>query len=81
LNGWKLPETYEGFGFLSYEAQPLPTKFLSAKEVLQLRDDAWHTYFSYEPYLQLVEKKFGAKQRQNVEEMSKIRLRRKLLGH
>jgi len=80
LNGWKLPESFEGYGFLSYEAQPLPTKHLTAAEVLRLRDEAWHTYFSYEPYLKLVENKFGRQQRANVEALSKIRLRRKLLG-
>jgi len=33
-NGWKLPQTPEGYGFLSYEAEPLPTKHLSSAEVL-----------------------------------------------
>jgi radical SAM superfamily enzyme YgiQ (UPF0313 family) len=79
--GWPLPDSYAGYAFLSYESQPLPTKYLTAAEVLKFRDDAWHTYFSYEPYLALVEKKFGGKERRNVEEMAKIRLRRKLLGN
>lgn len=79
-NGWELPDSYGGYAFLSYDSQPLPTRHLSAAEVLKFRDDAWHTYFAYEPYLQLVEKKFGAQQRKNVEDMSKIRLKRKLLG-
>ncbi len=25
------PNSYEGYGFLSYESQPLPTKYLSSK--------------------------------------------------
>jgi len=78
-NGWKLPDTYEGFAFLSYESQPLPTKYLTAAEVMQLRDDAWQTYFTHQPYLELVERKFGLQQRQNVEDMTKIKLRRRLL--
>lgn len=77
--GWSLPKSYEGYAFLSYASYPLPTKHLSAANVLKFRDDAWHTYFSHEPFLRLVETKFGEKQRANVENMAKIRLRRKLL--
>jgi radical SAM superfamily enzyme YgiQ (UPF0313 family) len=79
-NGWKLPESYAGYAFLSYESQPLPTHNLSAGQVLRFRDAMWHRYFAYEPYLKLVETKFGAKQRSNVEQMAAIRLKRKLLG-
>lgn len=78
--GWALPSTPEGYAFLSYESQPLPTKTLSAAQVLKFRDEAWHKYFSHEPYLQLVEKKFGLTERRNVEDMAKIRLKRKVLG-
>jgi anaerobic magnesium-protoporphyrin IX monomethyl ester cyclase len=79
-NGWKLPDSYEGYAFLSYESQPLPTRHLTAAEVLKFRDEAWHTYFQRPEYLELVERKFGAEQRANVEELSKIKLKRKLLG-
>lgn len=79
-NGWDLPETFEEFAFLSYDCKPLRTKTLSGAEVLKFRDDAWHTYFSHKPFLELVENKFGIQSRQNVEEMSKIRLKRKILG-
>jgi radical SAM superfamily enzyme YgiQ (UPF0313 family) len=79
-NGWKLPSTNEGFAFLSYDSEPLPTRHLSAAEVLRFRDQAWQKYFAAPSYLALVERKFGLAQRQNVEAMSKIKLRRKLLG-
>jgi radical SAM superfamily enzyme YgiQ (UPF0313 family) len=79
-NGWKLPDSYGGYAFLSYDSQPLPTRHLSAAEVLKFRDNAWHTYFAHEPYLQLVERKFGGQQRKNVEDLAQIHLRRKLLG-
>jgi radical SAM superfamily enzyme YgiQ (UPF0313 family) len=79
-NGWSLPQNVLGYAFLSYESQPLPTKHLTAAEVLRFRDQAWHKYFSHEPYLALVEKKFGLQERRNVEEMARIRLKRKLLG-
>ena len=78
--GWSLPSSYEGFAFLSYDAQPLPTKYCSAAEVVRFRDEAWQTYFTNPAYLALVEKRFGAMERANVEDMSKIHLKRKLLG-
>ena len=78
-NGWKLPSSYEGYAFLSYESEPLPTKHLTAAEILQLRDDAWHTYFTNPKYLALIESKFGKVQRINVEELTKVKLRRRLL--
>lgn len=79
-NGWKLPDNYGGYAFLSYDSEPLPTKHLSSAEVLRFRDEAWQTYFSNPAYLSLVGAKFGAKERKNVEDMAKIRLRRKILG-
>lgn len=79
-NGWKLPDSYGGYAFLSYDSHPLPTKHISAAEVLRFRDNAWQTYFRHEPYLRLVESTFGTQQRRNVEAMAAIRLKRKLLG-
>jgi anaerobic magnesium-protoporphyrin IX monomethyl ester cyclase len=79
-NGWKLPDSYEGYAFLSYESEPLPTRYLAAGEVLRFRDDAWQKYFSRPEYLDLIERKFGVEQRRNVEELGKIRMKRKLLG-
>jgi len=48
--------------------------------VLRFRDAAFQTYFTNPDYLALVEQKFGAQQRANVEDMTKIRLKRRLLG-
>lgn len=78
--GWHLPSTYEGFAFLSYEAEPLRTKHLTAAEVLRFRDEAWQQYFTNPAYLKLVEKRFGCEERKNIEDMTKIRLKRQLLG-
>jgi len=79
-NGWPLPDSPAGYGFLSYESQPMPTKHCSAAEVLRFRDDAWQKYFTSPDYLNLVERKFGPEQRRNVQAMASIPLRRKLLG-
>ena len=79
-SGWALPDSPAGYGFLSYESQPMPTRHCSAAEVLRFRDEAWQKYFTSPDYLKLVERKFGADQRRNVEAMASIKLRRKLLG-
>jgi radical SAM superfamily enzyme YgiQ (UPF0313 family) len=79
-NNWALPDSFEGYAFLSYESQPLPTKHVSAAEVLRFRDSAWQKYFTNPAYLDLVERKFGVQERKNVVDMASIRLKRKLLG-
>jgi anaerobic magnesium-protoporphyrin IX monomethyl ester cyclase len=79
-NQWKLPDSYAGYAFLSYESQPLPTRHVSAAEVVKFRDQAWRSYFTNPRYLDLVERSFGTQQRRNVEAMSQIRLKRKILG-
>ena len=79
-NGWSLPKNYEGYGFLSYEAEPLPTKKLTSEEVLRFRDEAWTKYFTNPSYLDLIERKFGLLERKNIEDMARIRLKRKILG-
>jgi radical SAM superfamily enzyme YgiQ (UPF0313 family) len=80
-NGWALPDSYEGYAFLSYESQPLPTKYVSSADVLMFRDQAWRKYFTNPAYLNLVEKRFGAIERKNVEDMAAVRLSRKILGN
>jgi anaerobic magnesium-protoporphyrin IX monomethyl ester cyclase len=79
-NGWALPDSYAGYAFLSYDSQPLPTRHCTAAEVLRFRDQAWQHYFTRPEYLALIERKFGLEQRRNVEAMTRIKLRRKLLG-
>ena len=78
--GWALPDSFDGYGFLSYECQPLPTKYLTAAEVLKFRDEAWSTYFSNPKYLDLVEVKFGSEERENLASMATLKLKRRLLG-
>ena len=53
---------------------------MSAAQVLDFRDSAWNTYFQRDEFLDLVENKFGLQQKNNVKNMSTIKLKRKLLG-
>ncbi len=78
--GTKLPDSYEGFSFHSYETIPLPTEKLSAKDVISLRDEAFDKYHTHKPFLSLIEKKFGKKAVENILNMTKIKLKRKIKG-
>lgn len=79
-NGWELPACWHGYSQHSYETLPLPTKHVSAAEVLSFRDDAFHTYFANPQYLEMVEKKFGHPVRKHIEHITAGRLKRKTLG-
>lgn len=76
---WSLPDSWIGYSQHSYETKPLPTEVLGAKDVLRFRDDAFMKYFTSPNYLNLVEKKFGKATLDNITEMTKIKIRRKLL--
>ena len=79
-NNVKLPETYSGYSQHSYDTQNLPSKYLSAAEILAFRDNAWDKYHTNPKYLKLLESKFGILAVNNLKETTKIRLKRKLLG-
>ncbi|MCX7957279.1 MAG: B12-binding domain-containing radical SAM protein, partial [Endomicrobia bacterium] len=74
-----LPESWLGYSQHSYETLPLPTKYLSAKEVLKFRDEAFYRYFTNQKYLELIEKKFGYLVVKHLKKMVNIKLKRKLL--
>jgi hypothetical protein len=57
--GWRLPDTWSGYSQHAVETLPLPTRHLSASEVLRFRDHAFNTYFSHPPYLDMVRQRFG----------------------
>jgi anaerobic magnesium-protoporphyrin IX monomethyl ester cyclase len=77
--GWRLPDTWHGFSQHSYEMLPLPTRQISASDVLRFRDEAFHKYYSSHDYLNMLNEKFGPRVRAHVEEMTKTRLKRKIL--
>jgi radical SAM superfamily enzyme YgiQ (UPF0313 family) len=78
--GWQLPDSWHGYSQHSYEALPLPTKHVSAAEVLRFRDDAFHSYFSNPAYLNMIEGKFGRPVREHLERISSGRLKRRIQG-
>jgi len=79
-NDWDLPESWIGYSQHSYEALPLRTDALTSAEVLKFRDEAFLQYFSNPGYLSFVEKKFGPHVVEHLNEMTKIKLKRRILG-
>jgi len=78
--GWVLPSSYDGYSQHSYEMRPLDTKKITAEDVVRFRDNAFHEYYEDPAYLKFIESKFGKSARQEIEKMTKIRLRRRILG-
>jgi anaerobic magnesium-protoporphyrin IX monomethyl ester cyclase len=77
--GWKLPSSYTGFSQHSYHAQPLPTKYLSADQVLAFRDEAWMKYHTNPKFLDLLKTKFGQVSADETLKSTQIKLKRKIL--
>jgi radical SAM superfamily enzyme YgiQ (UPF0313 family) len=74
--GWPLPDAWSGYSQHSVDTLPLPTRHVSAGEVLKFRDHAFNVYFTYEPYLALVRNRFGDDTVAHIREMTAHRLRR-----
>ena len=73
-----LPSSLQGYAFLSYDSEPMPTNTLTSAQVLKFRDEAWHIYHNNPAYLDLVSKRFGPLALENVKLLGGIKLKRKL---
>lgn len=78
--GVRLPDTWLGYASQGYDFLPLPTEKLTARQVLEFRDYAFDTYFKNPRYLNIIEGKYGKDAREHIEQMTAIKLKRKLLG-
>ena len=77
---YKMPESYEGYSFHSYETIPMPTEYLTAAEILAFRDEAFTKYHTNTRFLNRIKEKFGDSAANNISEMTKIKLKRKIVG-
>jgi radical SAM superfamily enzyme YgiQ (UPF0313 family) len=77
--GIQLPDTYSGYSFHAYDTVCLPTDKLKAWEILKLRDDAFQLYHSNDKFLDRIKFRFGDKAVNNIKEMNKIKLKRKII--
>jgi anaerobic magnesium-protoporphyrin IX monomethyl ester cyclase len=71
-----IPDDWNAFSQYSRKTLPLPTKHLSAGEVLAFRDFAFNDYFTSQRYLDLVASKFGAKALGHITKMTTMKLDR-----
>jgi anaerobic magnesium-protoporphyrin IX monomethyl ester cyclase len=77
--GVPLPREWTGYSQHSRDCQPLPTKHITAREVLQFRDEAFLTYYTNPRYLQMVERNFGLETVSQIKQMTSHRLERDLV--
>ena len=75
--GWPLPESWSGYSQHSVDSLPLPTKYLSAGDVLRFRDDAFQTYFNNPRYLEMITRKFGAETTAQIQVIASHKLQRR----
>lgn len=75
--GWRLPENWDGYSQYAYGTLPLPTKHLTAAEVLTYRDYAFTVYFRNPRYLHKISKSFGSVALRHVQEVTVHKLDRK----
>ncbi|MFC1461942.1 B12-binding domain-containing radical SAM protein [Verrucomicrobiota bacterium] len=73
-----IPDKWVAYSQHNYDTQPLPTRFLSPKEVMKFRDEAFNTYFNNTKYLDMIERKFGTKTRKHIEKMLQLGIERRL---
>ena len=76
----EMPSDYAGYSFHSYNTKPLPTDSLTPEEILSFRDRAFEIYHTNEDFLKKVEEKYGKIAKDNILKMTKIKLKRKILG-
>jgi len=79
-SGWKLPENWHGYSQHAFDTCPLPTRHLTSRQVLEFRDNAFNEYFANPSYLNMLEAKFGWVVRDHIANMTRMRLKRKLMG-
>lgn len=78
-DNWQLPKAWHAFSQHSYEILPLRTNYISAKDVLKFRDDAFNEYFENPVYLNMLQNKFGNRVKAHIDDMVKVRLKRMFL--
>jgi radical SAM superfamily enzyme YgiQ (UPF0313 family) len=77
--GVPLPRTWTGYAQHASDCLPLPTRYLTAKEVLAFRDRAFDAYFNDPDYLKRMAREFGPEVLADLHRMTVHRLERDLL--
>jgi radical SAM superfamily enzyme YgiQ (UPF0313 family) len=74
-----LPQRWTGYSQHSTDCLPLPTRYVTAREVVQFRDRAFQRYYTDERYLNMVAGRFGPETVGHIKHMTSYRLERDLL--
>jgi radical SAM superfamily enzyme YgiQ (UPF0313 family) len=77
--GVPLPERWTGYSQHSRDCLPLPTRHVTARDVLRYRDEAFLAYYTNPRYLDMVRRRFGPETAAHVQQMTTYRLERDLL--
>lgn len=75
-NKIKLPEKWHEYSQYGPNILPMSTKYLSGKDILNFRDNAFKEYFSNPKYLEMIKEKFGKDAVQHIEDMLKYDIRK-----
>ncbi len=77
--GIPLPRQWTGYSQHARDCLPLPTKHVTAREVLAFRDKAFLKYYQNDRYLTMIERRFGLETLGHIKKMANHRLDRDLL--
>jgi radical SAM superfamily enzyme YgiQ (UPF0313 family) len=77
--GIPLPEHWTGYSQHSRDCLPLPTRYVTSRQVVEFRDAAFNQYYTNPGYLEMVRRRFGAETVADIEQMTAYRLERDLL--
>jgi len=77
--GMDLPSKYESYSQHAYETLNLRNEQLTSAQILKFRDKAWQSYHTHEPYKKLLLEKFGSHSVNQLEDTTKIKLKRKIV--
>lgn len=75
--GWRLPDSWSGYSQHSVDTLPLPTKYVTAGEVLAVRDRAFDAYYANPAYHDMIRRRFGTATFAEIEALRSHRLVRR----
>ncbi|MCP3943383.1 MAG: B12-binding domain-containing radical SAM protein [Desulfobacteraceae bacterium] len=78
-NNWPLPDSWQNYSQYSFDALPLPSRYLSGPQVLEFRDYAFDTYYKNPRYLNMIKNKFGVDTMDHIKQMASHKLKRKYI--
>jgi len=80
-NAWELPNKWSGYSQYSIDCHPVRTRHLTSQQVLTFRDKAFTDLYSDSHFQYMISEKFGHEAVNHINEMLKVKLRRRILEH